>query len=243
MSHFLARLASGVTQSPSSANTTKLRPLVGSIYQPLSLRAVGESAAPSELQAMGPAAFGINSPPLQDPPATASAAKARGPEASGREVNAQPHPAPERSADAHDTRSVQLLQTLIPPQTAASPIRADLPHSLEEPGRSQPAQPEIEPARIEPDRFLLQPPPANPLRLLMPQAAIEPEGRPAQAQAKEPARRAAQPSREPDEIHIHIGRVEVAAISQPAARPAPASQQRKSMSLDEYLRRSNGRPR
>jgi len=38
--------------------------------------------------------------------------------------------------------------------------------------------------------------------------------------------------------HIHIGRIEVAAIAPPAPRPAPV---RKSLSLDEYLRRGNGR--
>ena len=59
----------------------------------------------------------------------------------------------------------------------------------------------------------------------------------------ETARRAASiVQREADEIHIHIGRIEVAAIAanpQPAQRPqAPA---RRSLNLDEYLRRGNGR--
>jgi hypothetical protein len=43
-----------------------------------------------------------------------------------------------------------------------------------------------------------------------------------------PQRQAAR--REPDEIHIHIGRIEVAAIAAPG----------KTLSLDEYLRRANG---
>ena len=47
-----------------------------------------------------------------------------------------------------------------------------------------------------------------------------------------------QAQQEPDEIHIHIGRIEVAAIAAPAPRPAPV---RKALSLDEYLRRGNGR--
>jgi hypothetical protein len=59
----------------------------------------------------------------------------------------------------------------------------------------------------------------------------------------EAARRAASVvQREADEIHIHIGRIEVAAIGanpQPVQRPtAPA---RRSLNLDEYLRRGNGR--
>ena len=53
-------------------------------------------------------------------------------------------------------------------------------------------------------------------------------------------RRAAASSAEPDEIQIHIGRIEVTAVPQAAPRPAavPAS---KSINLDEYLRRGRGR--
>jgi hypothetical protein len=47
----------------------------------------------------------------------------------------------------------------------------------------------------------------------------------------------AQSAREPDEIEIHIGRIEVtAALPQPAARPAPRPA-RKSLDLGEYLKR------
>ncbi|MFP3556890.1 hypothetical protein SB861_40180 [Paraburkholderia sp. SIMBA_049] len=44
---------------------------------------------------------------------------------------------------------------------------------------------------------------------------------------------------EPADIHIHIGRVEVVAVPPEAPRPAPAPA-RKTMSLDEYLRRRSG---
>jgi hypothetical protein len=48
------------------------------------------------------------------------------------------------------------------------------------------------------------------------------------------------PGREPDEIQIHIGRIEVTAVAQAMPRPAPPPV-RKSISLDDYLKRSNGR--
>lgn len=46
---------------------------------------------------------------------------------------------------------------------------------------------------------------------------------------------------QPDEIHINIGRIELTAV--PAQSPRPAAQLRKSLSLDEYLSRRNGRGR
>jgi hypothetical protein len=47
-------------------------------------------------------------------------------------------------------------------------------------------------------------------------------------------------SREADEIQIHIGRIEVTAVPPAPARPAPVPN-RKSPSLDEYLKRRPGR--
>jgi hypothetical protein len=44
---------------------------------------------------------------------------------------------------------------------------------------------------------------------------------------------------EPDEIHINIGRIEVTATAQPPSRPAVP--QRKSLNLDEYLKRRTGK--
>jgi hypothetical protein len=56
------------------------------------------------------------------------------------------------------------------------------------------------------------------------------------------ARAPRQPEREPDEIEIHIGRIEVTAVAQAAPRPA-AAPARKSISLDEYLKRGERRSR
>ena len=55
------------------------------------------------------------------------------------------------------------------------------------------------------------------------------------------SRRLGPPQREPDEIQIHIGRIEVTAMTPAPARPAPRPA-RKSPSLDEYLKRGEGRP-
>jgi hypothetical protein len=68
------------------------------------------------------------------------------------------------------------------------------------------------------------------------------QGGKSRAASGDAARRAPAPAHESDEITIHIGRIEVAAVHQPAARPAPAPA-RKAMSLDEYLKRGNGRAR
>jgi hypothetical protein len=53
-------------------------------------------------------------------------------------------------------------------------------------------------------------------------------------------RRASASEREPDEIQINIGRIEVVAVPPPAARPA-AAPARKSLNLEEYLKRRRGR--
>ena len=44
-----------------------------------------------------------------------------------------------------------------------------------------------------------------------------------------------------DDIQIHIGRIEVTAVQPSPARVAPARPQRRAPSLDEYLRRRDGR--
>jgi hypothetical protein len=64
-------------------------------------------------------------------------------------------------------------------------------------------------------------------------------GNPARRPGPDLLPHAVSPARELGEIQIHIGRIEVTAVPQ-AARPAPAPA-RKALSLDEYLRRRDGR--
>jgi hypothetical protein len=52
--------------------------------------------------------------------------------------------------------------------------------------------------------------------------------------------RTSAPEREPDDIQIQIGRIEVVAVPPPAPRPA-AAPARKSLNLEEYLKRGRGR--
>jgi len=52
----------------------------------------------------------------------------------------------------------------------------------------------------------------------------------------------ARAERQPDEIQIHIGRIEVTAVPAPTAQHAPKVPD-KGISLDAYLERRNGRPR
>jgi len=66
---------------------------------------------------------------------------------------------------------------------------------------------------------------------------------PKDARANFPAAgRSARPVREPDEIQIHIGRIEVTAVQPPAAPRAPKAPDN-GLSLDAYLQRRSGRSR
>jgi len=80
-----------------------------------------------------------------------------------------------------------------------------------------------------------QPQPIRPAQALMP-ISLQSLRVSAGPRVDQPQRAPAQRN-EPDEIHIHIGRIEVASVAPPrVAAPPP----RKSLSLDDYLRRSHG---
>ena len=65
---------------------------------------------------------------------------------------------------------------------------------------------------------------------------------PRRAPRENSSRRSATPSGQPDEIQIHIGRIEVTAVQQAPVPPA-VKPTRKGLSLDEYLQRANRRVR
>jgi hypothetical protein len=53
--------------------------------------------------------------------------------------------------------------------------------------------------------------------------------------------RPAEDARSPDEVQIHIGRIEVTAVQPPPAAPPPTRPRRGAMSLADYLKQRNGR--
>jgi len=54
-------------------------------------------------------------------------------------------------------------------------------------------------------------------------------------------KRTVRSAREPDEIQIHIGRIEVTAVQPAAPTPGASKPRRSARSLDEYLRRRDGK--
>jgi hypothetical protein len=88
----------------------------------------------------------------------------------------------------------------------------------------------------------LLPETAGPLSAVEPHAAspLGPTSRPGKDADR--VRNSPAKKREPDEIQITIGRIEVTAVPEAPARPA-VKPGRKQISLDEYLRRADGRGR
>lgn len=72
--------------------------------------------------------------------------------------------------------------------------------------------------------------------------ALAPRRSPSHRETAQAAQRA-QEQREPDEIEIHIGRIEVTAVPPPAQVRLAARPERKAVNLDEYLKRRHGRNR
>jgi hypothetical protein len=241
MSHLFERLASSVTRPMSEP---PLRPLAGSIYAPAS-----QPASPDPLLEAG------------DSPAVPRFSRSESvlPREILTSTGQTLHPLADRSAD---------VQTHAAPQNLNRPMGSQFSTEKELllPIRHQESAPDFAPQmlsqrnRVPPsgesraaDRPSLTPRQAkehetpSPETInarhhpLLPLKQSAPEGQ-SMRSLRDPELRVAAPAREPDEIFIHIGRVEVAAVQQPAARPAPAPQ-RRSVDLSDYLRRGSGRSR
>lgn len=231
MSNFLDRLASSAAKPQ-----PRLHPILGSIYAPAVPLAGADSFASSassvDAETTAPSPRGTRRTWVRDSEATQLLPPTVSLH-SDRSANEQPVFAPTPSPMSTTFRPIVVLADRGASDSASevsgqneavhsSPLHADFRHAF--PTAVQPL--------VSSDRAST--------------SAVQPTRHPAPHAANthiaksESSRRAAQAQREPDEIHIHIGRIEIAAITPPASRPAPAAA-RKSLNLDDYLRRGSGR--
>ena len=221
MMTFLERVASSVAQPAG-----RLQPMLGSIYSPSMQFSAADAVAPQivEEESVAPS----------QPSAAAQFTSIKPSYAfeQGRSASAPPRQeafADERmSADLpldvpHDSRAVYELERPIP-----EPQKKSNTTNSQQQGAT-PFQPLISVYREPPTQ--LQPRTSS----LFPVASIPWVAPPGEARGAVPV-----PS-EPDEIHIHIGRIDVTATAQPTLRQAPATAPRRSLNLDDYLRGKNGR--
>jgi len=114
--------------------------------------------------------------------------------------------------------------------SAAAPTRVEEPEAL----ATQLSQPRLLPE--------LLPASANASHLIGTQAALSaPEPRSRAGSDAKPLSRVHAAASTTDEIQIHIGRIEVAAIAPPPVQTPAAKPSRRPFSLDEYLRARDGR--
>jgi hypothetical protein len=230
MRNHLHRLAARVI----GGTAARLHPMIGSIYAPLSASAVSESAA-ARLQPMigsiyAPLATSAVSESAENTAFSSIRAPASGPMAKASHAGEPPTEIARAPAAWQATP-----ETLLP-------FRADVgfePPKVFAHRQDGAAEPRAEGgtanAGVPGDRPRPQLATGQTLLAAVPSAPLRPA---AVRSAPERAQRGAR--REPDEVHIHIGRIEVTAAP-PAPRPVAAPAARKAMSLDEYLARNGGR--
>jgi hypothetical protein len=235
MSNFLQRVAATVIQPKA-----RLQPMFGSIFAPATLPSPAESfPAQAEIssQTFAPHRQQSMTSPHLDPSSQAVASQTFAGEDRLFSTTAQ-----EGSSLARSNRSPAADQPLLPVFSSPNDLRGSThPHpfvedSTFESSKSATANQAASPAPYQPLLAASQ----QPAPKLQPRESL-PTSAATRTSASEAARRAQPAQREADEIHIHIGRIEVAAITQPSPRPAAAAA-RRSLNLDEYLRRGNGRP-
>ena len=232
MSNFLQRVAATVIQPKA-----RLQPMLGSIFAPTTFYSPAGPFTPEiSSQTVEPHHHEPTTAPHSDTSNQTLASQAFANE--DRLLSITPN---EDSSPARSNRSLAADQPLLPASgnpsdrqgpTQPHPFVEDSAFESLKSAANQPATPATYQPLIAASQ---QPPPRLQPRESLPNPAS------ARTAASEAARRRQPAQREADEIHIHIGRIEVAAIAQPAPRPTAAAA-RRSLNLDEYLRRGNGRP-
>lgn len=145
--------------------------------------------------------------------------------------------APEKHAEIRDPAA---LSALLPPQ---SPDDLSTPAPLDQVPVELPLQPVAQPSVLSAngsevgavlERTL------DKLVLPLPLLPANPQGAASAPAASASASASAVPAREPDEVHIHIGRIEVTAIQESRPASKPSRKGAAPLSLDDYLARRKG---
>jgi hypothetical protein len=242
MSNFLQRAAATVIHPQA-----RLQPMLGSIFAPASPLSPVESSPIGGYLSAETETFSTRA----EQPARSSASVRNS--FNSEELLLTPHsqiesttPFQQPKTSAPRTKD-HADESLLPPQSASeAPALHPFQFPKNRATRTRDIHPSEDPGQVEassrpsanaPYQPLVAP--NHPAAQTQPREASLATTNAAKNTRAEAARRTA-PTHEPDEIHIHIGRIEVAAVTQQAPRPAPAPA-RKSLSLDEYLRRGNGR--
>jgi len=147
-----------------------------------------------------------------------------------RQSNPLPHAAHQPAPGAHNPRPVDLPPVAPPPEDA--PASRDFQPLLEQIAPREALTYAVLPTGDRESTDAAESPePARPPRHHSQQIS------PMRMERQTPSGRAPFAPLETDEIQIHIGRIEVTAVP-PAAAPAVPRPVRKSLNLDEYLKRS-----
>jgi hypothetical protein len=230
VSNFLERVAATVIQPKA-----KLQPMLGSIFAPATLRSPAE-CFPAQTEISSQTFAPHRQEPMTAPHFDTSS------QAFASEDRSFSATAQKDSSPAGSNRNPAADQPLLPAFSSPNDLRGPAdPHPFVED-----FDPAFESSKPTAANQLTSSGPYQPLVVASQQTAprLQPhESLPTSAadriSGSEAARRSQPAQREADEIYIHIGRIEVAAIAQPAPRPAAA---RRALNLDDYLRRGNGRP-
>jgi hypothetical protein len=248
MTGYLRRLALGMRDG-----TPNIRPMRGSLFAPdpplasedfqLEQETLAPSSATPHVDAHGPQATPL---PAREAPRPASTAASRRPSSPTAALEAlalwmetpssQPREAPSGAGPQRQEHAVQQVET---------------PRARAEDGEAPRSRPIVSvAARSSSDAAQLAPAPPQ-ASLCNPGPNPNPKSNPKSNPKPNPLPAASRPERQlaiagrsreapPDEVHIHIGRIEVTAVQPP--RPAPPPQHDATL-LEEYVKRRDGRAR